>query len=91
MAGVSVSDIAFPLSFTEANNHMAVTQRQCTNKAPATHNIWWLRSRGGNAERDQIVLGTNGSFGLNVVTGTRAVRPALWIFSTQSFLIALTG
>jgi len=87
MAGLSVSDIAFPLSYTEATNHMTVAERQCTNKPPAsaTNAIWWLRSAGNGAPRAQRVNGSTGSFnGGGNVTTTDAVRPALWIEDTQS-------
>ena len=84
MAGISVSDIAFPLSFTEASNHMTATQRQSTAKAPATTDFWWLRSPGSLATRAQFVVGSAGNFATSYgVAVTNAVRPALWIWSMQ--------
>jgi len=77
MAGISMSDIAFPLSFTEATNHMTVTQRQCTAKAPATATDWWLRSPGNSPARALRVCGSSGSFTRGNVTLACAVRPAL--------------
>jgi len=77
MAGISVSDIAFPLSFTEASNHMIVTERQCTAQAPAATGFWWLRSPGSNAQRALDVVGSSGIFSNRTVTDTSAVRPAL--------------
>ena len=77
MAGISVSDIAFPLSQTEATNHMTVTERQCTNKSPAMHSWWWLRSPGDTTTWVRNVSGGVGAFSNANVTITAAVRPAL--------------
>ena len=77
MAGVSVSDIAFPLSFTDATNHMTATQRQSTAKAPVTITSWWLRSPGTGAMGARLVNGSTGNFSNGNVTSTNAVRPAL--------------
>jgi len=80
MAGVSVPNIAFPLSFTEATNHMTTTERRSTAKAPATGGNWWTRSPGFNAPSAVHVTGGTGNFsnGSNV-SFTLAARPALWI------------
>ena len=72
-----MSDIAFPLSWTEATTHMTVAQRQCTAKTPATSLSWWLRSPGSFAANAQFVSGGAGSFGSLNVSVTGAVRPAL--------------
>ena len=79
MAGISVSDIAFPLSQTEATNHMTSAQRQCTFRAPATSNVWWLRSPGNSTLGARYAFGSSGNFGGvgSTVTDTNAVRPAL--------------
>ena len=85
MAGTSVSDIAFPLSQTEATNHMTDAQRRATTKAPATEIFWWVRSRGSNASNARLVAGTSGLFTISNVTVTGAVRPALWISRLDRF------
>ena len=69
-------DVAFILSYTEASNHMTEAQRM----ASGTSSIWWLRSRGNNVAGARYVLSTGGiNVGSLAVTGTCAVRPALWI------------
>jgi len=74
------ADVAFALSFSEANDFMTAAQRTSTAKAPATHDNWWLRSPGSSAARALPVHGSNGNFGSGgTVTGTYAIRPALWI------------
>jgi len=88
MAGISMSDITFPLSYTEATNHITASQRLCTPKAPATVLNWWLRSSGNIATSARSVNGSTSNFNDATVTVERAVRPALWI--TQNLLIALT-
>jgi len=77
MAGVSVTNIAFPLSFTEATNHMTAAQRQCAVKAPANTANWWLRSPGDVVAWTRHIIGGTGVFSYNSVTSTYAVRPAL--------------
>ena len=77
MAGLSMSDIAFPLSFTEASNHMTATERQCAAKVPATTPGWWLRSSGSLDTWARRVAGSAGNFDVDVVSRTYAVRPAL--------------
>ena len=77
MAGASVSDIAFPLSFTEATNHMTTAQRQCTVKAPVTTSIWWLRSPGDGATRARRINGGTGNFDIDLAALPHAVRPVL--------------
>ena len=84
MAGISMSDIAFPLSFTEATNHMTQPQRQCTSKAPATAGYWWLRSPGNGATGAQCINSSSGVFANTSVRNTGAVRPALWILSMRA-------
>ena len=75
----STADVAFALSFSEANDFMTATQRTSTAKAPATYVHWWLRSPANSAAYARLVTGSNGLFDFGSVASALAVRPALWI------------
>jgi len=74
------ADIAFCLSFSEANDFMTQAQYGGGQMLSAGSRNWWLRSPGYTAERVRFVAGStadirNGNF----VTTMCAIRPALWV------------
>ena len=74
------ADVAFILSFSEANNFMTAAQRKSTAKAPATEVHWLLRSPGDYAMYTQCVFVSNGIIAKGIsATAAGAIRPALWI------------
>jgi hypothetical protein len=75
----SANDVAFVLSNSEVSGFMTTAQRQTTAKAPATTATWIMRSPGDGGTRVHCVAGFNGSYNTGLVTGTNAIRPALWI------------